>query len=153
VPAHHGDTVRDRAAASASAGACRGFRGDFGGGLQRTRGHGVDLTGHSARCARIDATLTKAERPRLTATTLRADISRCAGPAFASGCGKAPTPLVVAGIQAQSWGTKPCEARRLEGWMPARSCLWPSFEARVSARSLDEVDDDIDMIRTSETMC
>jgi hypothetical protein len=30
---------------------------------------------------------------------------------------------------------EPCEARRLEGWTPARSRLWPSFETRAKALS------------------
>jgi hypothetical protein len=49
---------------------------------------------------------------------------------------------------------EPCKAQRLEGWTLARSRLWPSFETRARARSSGRgLIDDIDMIRTSETVC
>ena len=47
---------------------------------------------------------------------------------------------------------EPCEARRLEGWTLARSCLWPSFEMRARARSSGRgLIDDIDVMLTSKT--
>ena len=46
---------------------------------------------------------------------------------------------------------RPCEARRLVGWTPARPCLWPSFETRARARSSGRgLIDDIDVMRTSK---
>jgi hypothetical protein len=49
---------------------------------------------------------------------------------------------------------EPCEARRLEGWTLARSCMWPFFETRARTRSSGRgrLIDHMDMIRTSETM-
>jgi hypothetical protein len=35
---------------------------------------------------------------------------------------------------------EPCEAWRLEGWTPARPCLWPSFETRESKSAVADFD-------------
>jgi hypothetical protein len=52
-------------------------------------------------------------------------------------------PIRSDGVDSKAHGPhpeEPCEARRLEGWTLARSCLWPSFETRESKSAVADFD-------------